>query len=161
MTRLFLTISLSIVAPAISAANLTEEYCRHSADEKEIVLCIRQKVFDPCTNDSGSNGWYSVQCVYAHLTIANEDIKTARESISGRLDYSSNGNKLKQEFKNAEVKWDEYRKRYCQFRDTVAMGSLPAFPEKYVPHGGLYLRCMKELGMRHVKDLREMITPDD
>jgi len=116
-----LTIALLLLSSSASAQDLTREYCRNKADENDMVRCIEQGVYDPCDDSSGSgSGWWTAQCAWAHLKIAEKRLAAAEQAIIGRLrTTSSEPPTAIAELKLAQERWRAFRDVYCRFANAV------------------------------------------
>ncbi len=104
-----------------NAQDLTRDYCRNKADENDMVRCIEQGEYDPCDDSSGSgSGWWTAQCAWAHLKIAEKKMAAAEQAIIGRLRKTSSQPQIAiAEFKLTQERWREFRDVYCRFANTV------------------------------------------
>ena len=59
----------SPIASNVRPLKLTREYCREKAEQPEVVKCINQKIWDPCSEGASGSSWWASQCGWAHLEI--------------------------------------------------------------------------------------------
>jgi uncharacterized protein YecT (DUF1311 family) len=135
----------------VSAQNLTIDYCRNKADENEMVLCIEQNVFDPCDAASSGEGWWTAQCAWAHLKIAEKQMNVAEKTIVSRLQQAKVGNP-KSEWDRVQKSWREYRDSYCKLSSSLY--DVGGFDGETLGY------CLRRLTELRVKELDNLISHD-
>jgi len=144
-------IALFLASESAGGQALTREYCRNQADESEMVRCIEQKLYDPCDDSSAvGSGWWTAQCAWAHLRIAERKMSAIEQAIVGRLKKaSSESASAIKELKLAQKRWRESRDAYCRFANSIKdVDGL---------EGEVLGYCIKRLTQTRTKELESML----
>jgi uncharacterized protein YecT (DUF1311 family) len=134
----------------------TREFCRNSADEKQMIQCIEKGVYDPCDDASGSSSWWSAQCAWAHNSIAEGKIRKSEREISKRLHGTPEKTKALSVFRQSQKHWRQFRHTYCQFTNTV--NRFEEFDGDSSFHVGY---CLSRLAQDRAKELEMILRRDE
>ena len=130
----------------------TVEECKRTQDEKIMIMCIEQGVYDPCDSGGGIHSWIMSQCAWAHAEIADKKIKKAEKEIIRRLRNGKFISSL-EKFQTAQQKWRESTDYYCRFVNEADEAGVFEANSYYLAYGF----CLRRHNEQRAKELEAYI----
>jgi uncharacterized protein YecT (DUF1311 family) len=150
---LFLTVAF-LWSWGVEAAAQTRDYCRNKADEQDMVRCIENGIYDPCDDSSASgSGWWTAQCAWAHLAIAEKKMKAIEKEILTRLRKTDTKQDAGTALALVQQHWRNARDTYCEFANAVR--DADGFD------GEVLGFCLRRLTEGRVKELQGLLSREE